>query len=176
MQNNKKTTLEDLGYDIFFESGIRKTEDDKYQIARITAEYKEAYKARSVDGEYTARIPGKHRFTALSREDYPAVGDWVLTTPPDQGASLIEKILPRKTFLKKKYSSRQESQIIAANIDVAFIVESTDRDYNLNRFERYFVLAKDARIRPAIILNKIEHCGIPGGPGHHTIRGRDAMW
>lgn len=155
-QNIKKLNFQDLGYDSFFESDIQKSEFNDYKIARIIAEYKEAYKAKSIDGEYLAKISGKHIFNALSRNDYPAVGDWVLTTMLDKDTLLIEKILPRKTILRKKYCNKQENQIIATNIDVAFIIESLDRDYNLNRFERYFVLAKDGHINPAIILNKID--------------------
>lgn len=155
-QNIKKINLEDLGYDTFFGSDIKKSELADYKIARIIAEYKEAYKARSLDGEYLAKISGKHAFHASSRNDYPAVGDWVLTSPLDPNTALINRILPRKTILRKKYSNKQDSQIIATNIDVAFIIESLDRDYNLNRFERYLVLIKDGHINPAIVLNKID--------------------
>lgn len=80
-------------------------------------------------------------FTATKREDYPAVGDWVALEVLPEGRAIIRGILPRKTILKKKYSNKQENQIIATNIDTAFIVESMDRDYNLNRFEPFFVLA-----------------------------------
>ncbi len=155
-QNTQAITLKDLGYDCFFESDIKKTELNDYKIARIIAEYKEAYRVKGPEGEYLARISGKQMFNASSRKDYPAVGDWVLTMPLDKESSRIERILPRKTILRKKYSNKQETQIIAANIDVAFIMESVDRDFNLNRLERYFVLAKDGHIRSAVILNKTD--------------------
>ena len=129
---------------------------DSYLVARVIAEYKEAYKVRSVTGEYLAKITGKQMFDSPSREDYPAVGDWVTITELDRERAVIHKILPRKTILRKKYSNKQESQIIATNIDVAFVIESVDRDYNLNRFERYLVLANDGNIQPAIVLNKID--------------------
>lgn len=156
MQHIKKINLEDLGFDPFFESDIKKTEMNDFKIARIIAEYKEAYKAKSMEGEYLVKISGKQMFKALSRNDYPAVGDWVLTTPPDKDTALIQRVLQRKTLLRKKYCNKQESQIIAANIDVAFVMESVDRDFNLNRFERYFVLAKDGHIQAALILNKTD--------------------
>ncbi len=148
--------LEDLGYDAFFESNLKKLDLNSYLVARVIAEYKEAYRVRSVTGEYLAKITGKQMFNALSRTDYPAVGDWVAITELNKEQAVIHKILPRKTILKRKYSSRQESQIIATNIDLAFVIESVDRDYNLNRFERYFVLAKDGNIKPVIVLNKID--------------------
>ena len=154
--NTKKMKLEDLGYGAFFESNLEKLDLDSYSVARVIAEYKEAYRVRGVAGEYLAKITGKQMFAALSREDYPAVGDWVVIAEPDEERAVIHGVLPRKTVLRRRYSSKQESQVIAANIDVAFVIESVDRDYNLNRFERYFVLAKDGNIKPAIVLNKID--------------------
>ncbi len=70
--------------------------------------------------------------------------------------------MPRKTIIKRKYGDKNktgekdETQIIATNIDVAFVIESVDRDYNLNRMERYFAIASDGGIRPAVILNKTD--------------------
>ncbi|MFA5393791.1 MAG: ribosome small subunit-dependent GTPase A [Candidatus Ratteibacteria bacterium] len=148
--------LEDLGYGAFFESNLEKLDLNNCSVARVIAEHKEAYRVRSVTGEYLAKITGKQMFNALSRTDYPAVGDWVAITELNKEQAVIHRTLPRKTILRKKYSNKQESQIIATNIDVAFVIESVNRDYNLNRFERYFVLAKDGNIKPAIILNKID--------------------
>jgi ribosome biogenesis GTPase len=151
-----KIKLEDLGYNDFFESKRKFLELEKYSIARVISEYKEAYKVKDIDGEYLAKITGKKIFTATKREDYPAVGDWVAITMPDKEMAIIHEILPRQTVLYKKYSNKQDTQIIATNINTAFIVESVDRDYNLNRFERYLVLANEGKIKPVIILNKID--------------------
>jgi ribosome biogenesis GTPase len=95
-------------------------------------------------------------FVATKREDYPAVGDWVAIEVLPEEKAIIRGILKRKTILQKKYSGKQESQIIATNIDVAFIVESMDRDYNLNRFERFLVLVAEAGITPILVLNKVD--------------------
>jgi len=124
--------------------------------ARVIAEYKGAYKVKNDNGEFLAKVTGKQIFDALSREDYPAVGDWVVIDELAEGQAIIRNILPRKTIIKRKYSNKNETQIIATNIDVAFVIESVDRDYNLNRFERYFAIANDGGVRPAIILNKID--------------------
>ena len=148
--------IKDLGYDDFFESNRKKLGLDCFQIARVIAEYKEAYKIKNSDGEYLAKITGKQIFKASSREDYPAVGDWVAITQLDEDSAIIHDIFPRRTVMKRKYCSKNESQIIATNVDVAYIIESVDRDYNLNRFERYFATAMDGGIKPAIILNKID--------------------
>lgn len=151
-----KIKIEDLGYSAFFESNRKKLKLDGFSVARVMVEYKGAYKVKNVSGEYLAKITGKQMFNALSREDYPAIGDWVSIIEADKERAVIHRILPRRTIIKRKYSGRNETQIIATNIDVAFIVESVDRDYNLNRFERYFAIASAGGIKPAIILNKID--------------------
>ncbi|MFA5729931.1 MAG: ribosome small subunit-dependent GTPase A [Candidatus Paceibacterota bacterium] len=151
-----KIKLEDLGYNDFFESKRKLLGLEKYSIARVISEYKEAYKVKDIDGEYLAKITGKKIFNATKREDFPAVGDWVAITMPDKEMAIIHEILPRQTVLYKKYSNKQDTQIIATNIDTAFIVEAVDRDYNLNRFERYLVLTNEGKIKPVMILNKID--------------------
>jgi ribosome biogenesis GTPase / thiamine phosphate phosphatase len=103
-----------------------------------------------------AKITGKQMFEALSREDYPAVGDWVAVTLADGEQATIQRVLPRKTVIKRKYNGKDGIQIIATNIDTAFVVESVDRDYNLNRIERYFAIARDGGILATLILNKID--------------------
>lgn len=151
-----KTKLEDLGYNKFFESNRNQLGLDDFPVARVTAEYKGSYMVKNEEGEYMAKITGKRMFNAVSREDYPAVGDWVAIETLDKEHALIREVLPRKTIIKRKYSNKNETQVIATNIDVAFVIESIDRDYNLNRFERYFATAKDGGATPAIILNKID--------------------
>ncbi len=151
-----KTKIEDLGYGVFFESNRKKLKLDDFSVARVMVEYKGAYKVKNVSGEYQAKITGKQMFNALSREDYPAVGDWVAISEVDKERAVIHRVLPRRTIIKRKYGGRNETQIIATNIDVVFVVESVGRDYNLNRFERYFAIANAGGIKPVIVLNKID--------------------
>ena len=154
--------IEDLGWNEFFESNQKKLELDGFQVARVIAEHRGAYKVKNANGEYLAKITGRQMFVAKSREDFPAVGDWAVITEADKKQAVIKSILPRKTVMKRKYGDKNmmgeknEVQIIAANIDVAFIIESVDRDYNLNRIERYFAIATDGGIKAAVILNKTD--------------------
>lgn len=145
---------EDLGYGASFETSKGRLGLDGFPVARVISEFKEAYRVRNADGEYSAKITGKQIFKATSREDYPAVGDWVVIEPVDDDHAVIRGILQRLTMIKRKYGDK--TQIIATNIDVAFVVESVDRDYDLNRFERYFAIAKNGGVKPAIILNKVD--------------------
>jgi ribosome biogenesis GTPase len=152
----KKITLEDLGYNDFFKSDRKKLKLDNFEIARVIAEYKEAYRVKSVNGEYFGKITGKQIFKASTREDYPAVGDWVAISVPDNEHAVIRELLPRKTIIKRRGAGKNETQVIAANVDVVFVVQALDKDYSLNRFERYFAIAKDGGVKPAIILNKAD--------------------
>jgi ribosome biogenesis GTPase len=152
----QKIVHEDFGFDEFYIKELGKLDLSEHTVARVVAEYREAYRVRSINGEYLAKITGKQLFLAEKREDYPAVGDFVMIDELSGGKAVIRQVLPRKTVLKKKYNDREESQLIAANIDTAFIVGSPDRDYSLNRFERYLVLARDGGIDPVIIINKTD--------------------
>jgi len=154
--------LEDLGYNQYFETSRQQLGWGGFGVARVIAEYKEAYKILNANGEYLAKITGKQMFEAGSREDYPAVGDWVAMTDLGNAQAVIHGVLPRATIIKRKsgdknkFGKKSDIQIIATNIDIAFIVESVDRDYNLNRFERYFALVQDGGVKPAIVLNKTD--------------------
>lgn len=147
---------EDLGYDGFFEASFLELGLTDLCVARIVSEHKGAYKAKTVSSEYLATITGKRSFDATERADYPAVGDWVILDKIDGDRAIIHEILARKTILKRKHGGKNKEQLIATNIDVAFIVESVGRDYNLNRLERYCAMARDSGIKPIVILNKID--------------------
>jgi len=154
--------IEELGYDDFFDSSRVELGLEDFGVARVIAQQKGSYRVKNVNGEYRARITGKQRFAARSKEDYPVVGDWVAVSLIDEENVLVRGILPRKTILKRKSGDKDrigektETQIIATNIDTAFIVEAVDRDYSLNRLERYLTIARDGGVKPAVILNKID--------------------
>lgn len=148
--------IEYLGWDDFFEANRVKLGLDGFIVARVVTEHKGVYKVKNAESEYLAKIKGRQMFEAMSREDFPAVGDWVAIVQADKEQSVIQAVLPRKTVIKRKYNNRDETQIIATNIDTAFIIEAVDRDYNLNRIERYVAIARDGGIEPVVIINKID--------------------
>ncbi|MFH1386416.1 MAG: ribosome small subunit-dependent GTPase A [bacterium] len=133
-----------------------KQKETNYMIARVIAQYRGKYKVARKNKEFWAEVAGKMIFAAESTTDYPVVGDIIKIEEIDGNHAIIQEILPRKTILQRKASGKDDIQPIAANIDVAFIVQAVDRDFNLNRFDRYLVLIKGARIEPIIILNKID--------------------
>lgn len=148
--------LKFLGYNEFFEAGRIKLNLENFLVARVTSEQKGSYKVKNPNGEYVAKITGKQIFNAQNREDYPAVGDWVAIEETNNNQAIIRGVLPRKTILKRKSIGKNEVQVIATNIDVTFVVESVNNDFNLNRLERYVALVRDGGIEPIIVLNKID--------------------
>ncbi|MEE4214324.1 MAG: GTPase RsgA, partial [Bacteroidales bacterium] len=149
--------LEDLGYN----ATIEKTRIDNglkdFDIGRVIAEHKERYIVRSESGEYEAGITGNLRFSARSREDFPAVGDWVALINYDTEMAIIHKILPRLSLISRKAVGRAgDKQVIAANIDYAFLVQATDRDFNINRLERYLAICYTSKVKPVIVLTKTD--------------------
>lgn len=150
--------LEELGY--CYESPkeyLVKNNLDDTQIGRVIAEYKERYIIRTAHCEVDAEITGNMRFNATSREDFPAVGDWVILSIESVGFAIIHKILPRSSVIKRSAVGQfGEIQIIATNVDYAFLVQAVDRDFNINRLERYLTLCYSSNVHPIIVLSKID--------------------
>ena len=125
-------------------------------IARVTAVDRDQYLVRTGDSEIPARLTGRAVFNSASPADLPCVGDLVRVRYHDSGthASILEG-LPRHSFLRRKRPGDSvEFQMIAANIDVAFIVQSCHFDFNVRRLERYLVMTGEGRIEPVIVLTK----------------------
>ena len=150
-------TLEDLGYNSKIEEYIIQQKLEAFEVGRVVAEHKERYVVRTIARELDAEITGNMRFTARSREDYPAVGDWVACIAYDSGMAIIHKVLPRfSTIQRQAVGQPGEIQIIATNIDVAFLVQAADRDFNINRLQRYLTICNSSGVEPVIVLSKID--------------------
>jgi ribosome biogenesis GTPase len=148
--------LEDLGFSDWFKERFQGSLHLEYSLARVTAVNKDNYLIRNEEAEIPAEVTGKLMYGAESNLALPAVGDWVYVQYfNDATLAIIHKILPRKSLLKRKVAGKKiEYQSIASNIDVAFIVQSTDFDFNLRRLERYLIMANESHIKPVILLSK----------------------
>ena len=124
--------------------------------ARVVAQHRGKYRVAAEDKEYWAEVTGKMMFTAETAADYPVVGDLVSITELGHDEAIIRDILPRKNMLARKIAGGHGIQPIAANVDTAFVVQAVDRDFNLNRFERYLTLVRSSGIEPVFILNKTD--------------------
>ena len=150
-------TLEDLGYNIDLENYRRGQNLDSFGVGRVISEHKERYVVKTTEDEYDAEIIGNLRFSAQKRSDFPAVGDWVVISEYDEEKVLIHSVFPRKTIIERQAIGKQgEKQIIATNVDFAFIVQAVDRDFNINRIERYLTICNTSNVKPIIVLNKID--------------------
>src|SRR5205085_10984738 len=113
-------------------------------------------------GEVTAEVSGLF-FNRADASELPAVGDWVaMKAPMDADSSaIIESVLPRRTkFSRKTAGSALQEQVIAANVDLLFVVAGLDEDYNLRRLVRYLVAAGESGVSLVIVLNKNDVCTV----------------
>jgi ribosome biogenesis GTPase / thiamine phosphate phosphatase len=152
-QENKmdNITLSDLGFNSYSNQDLHEAKN----FARVIRENRDRYLVCNEGGIYEAEITGNLRFMAASRIDLPAVGDWVVITVHDENSALILEVLPRKSVLERKAVNEYgEKQVIGANIDYALIIMAQDRDFNLNRLERFISIVNAGRIKPVILLSK----------------------
>jgi ribosome biogenesis GTPase len=149
-------SLESLGFQNFFREESSPEERDGLDLGRIMAVHKDSYVLNNGEKDVYAELIGKMLFAVTSPMDFPTVGDWVLGTFIDGGDfCLVHKVLPRKSLLKRKTAGKKvDFQLIAANIDVAFIVQSLDANFNLGRLERYVVMVREGQIEPVALLSK----------------------
>lgn len=132
-----------------------------WHLARITSQHKGLYKAMTSEGEMLAEISGKFRHGTTTLAHYPAVGDFVMLSLPDgnAGHAIIHHLLKRKSaFTRNAVGLEEQTQIVAANIDIVFICMSLNNDYNISRLERYLSVAWSSGAVPVVILTKSDLC------------------
>ncbi|MBI3049357.1 MAG: ribosome small subunit-dependent GTPase A [Acidobacteria bacterium] len=126
------------------------------QPARVAIEFNYLYRVWTRDGEREATAAGRLKHRATSRSELPAVGDWVaVRTRPGQDKGAIVAVLPRRSaFSRKMAGTVTDEQVVAANVDVVFIVMGLDADFKLRRLERYLLLARESGAAPVVLLTK----------------------
>lgn len=123
--------------------------------ARVVAQHRHHYTLAGDGWTQTAEVAGRLRHHAAAPSEYPAVGDWVVSEGTDQRQ--ISAVLPRKTcFVRRMPGPRPVQHVVAANVDVVFLVSGLDEDFNLRRIERYLALAWESGAKPIIVLNKAD--------------------
>ena len=159
--NKISNGIEALGFGKWFQDNVGPVDLESFDIARVIAVHKDSYILNNGENDVFAELIGKLLFSAASPIDFPAVGDWVLATFYDKGTfSIIHNVLPRKSLLKRKTPGKRiDFQLIAANIDVALIIQSLDTNFNLRRLERYLVMVRDSNIEPIVLLSKSDLLG-----------------
>ena len=160
------SALAGLGWGPDFEQAFEPHAARGLMPGRVAVQHRGAYGVyRSAAGSdpLPAEVTGRLRHEAQSALDLPAVGDWVaLRAEPGAERAIIDAVLPRRTVFVRKAASDQhrgaEEQVVAANVDVVFVVSGLVDDLSSRRLERYLVLAWESGARPAIVLTKADLC------------------
>ncbi|HIY93916.1 MAG TPA: ribosome small subunit-dependent GTPase A [Candidatus Companilactobacillus pullicola] len=127
--------------------------------ARVTSQHRDLYQIVTNQGFLQAKISGKLHHQIDNTIDYPAVGDWVLTSLEANSTGIIQKVTPRKSVLTREASGNDSNgQIIASNIDTIFICMSLNANFNPRRVERYLTMAWDSGAIPVVVLTKSDLC------------------
>jgi len=123
---------------------------------RVAIEFNHNYRVYVEGGEVEAIAAGRLKHHAESRSELPAVGDWIAVRKrPDEDRGAILGLLPRRSkFSRKVAGNVTDEQVVAANVDVAFLVMALDNDFNVRRLERYMLLARESGASPVVVLTK----------------------
>lgn len=149
--------LHRLGWQEFYEQQFASFREAGFVPARVAEAHRDRYAVFSADGESSAEVSGRLRFTASTRADFPTVGDWVALQPNGDSTAIIHAVLARRSLLLRKAAGTlTEAQAIAANLDTIFIVTDVELDFNPRRIERYLTLARESGVQPVIVLNKTD--------------------
>ncbi len=149
-----------LGWDPTLEQSFAAFRSDGLLAARVVTEDKLHYTVVGADGERLATIAGRLLHQSPSRAALPKVGDWVAIEPlAGETKAIIHAVLPRRTKLSRKLAGRDlEEQVLAANVDVAFLVQALDITFNLRKLERALLMTLEGGIAPVVVLNKTDLC------------------
>lgn len=156
--------LTTLGFSTYFEEQLTAFKEESKLAncvpARVTLEHKHSYRVLAEEGEWLATVAGHFAYTSQAREDYPAVGDWVLVEKmPGEEKAIIHKLFNRKSVFSRKVAGQEiKEQIVASNVDIVLLVMSLNADFNIRRLERYLVAAWDSGAKPVIVLTKADLC------------------
>jgi ribosome biogenesis GTPase len=149
-----------LGWDAVYARAFEALAREGFRPARVAAEHRDRYVvAFGPAAETAAVIAGRLRYEAQSRLDLPAVGDWVGVAGEQGGASVtsIHAVMPRRSMFVRKVAGEETSaQVVAANVDVAFVVAALSEGLNERRLERYLALAWESGAVPVVILTKLD--------------------
>ena len=157
------SSLRLLGWSDQLETEFEPLRADGLAPARVVAQHRGAYVVHGAGGEAWAEISGRLRHEATTPADFPAVGDWVgVRLRPEGDGAVVHSVLPRRTvFSRKTPWTETVEQVVAANVDVAFLVTTLTDELSTRRLERYLTTAWESGAEPVIVLNKADLCADP---------------
>ena len=129
--------------------------------ARVVAVHRARLDLATAGGALTGAPSGRLTHAAGTAAALPAVGDWVAA---DAGSGVVHALLPRRGGIARAAGDgRSQPQVLAANVDLALVLGSLNRDFNLRRLERFLALAADAEAEPVLVLTKADLSPDPAG-------------
>ncbi len=152
--------LSDLGWNQYFSNQFQEFYEKNLIPARVTCVQKSHFTVVGENLDGHAQLSGRFHNPVLGLER-PVVGDWVaLKRELQQTDATIVEVLSRKSHFSRKVPGERQTveQVVAANIDTAFLVVGLDLEFNIRRIERYVTLIWDSGANPVIILNKSDQC------------------
>ncbi len=150
--------LTELGWDAAWAAAFAPHAAAGRVPARVAIEFNHIYQVTAASGDVRAEQAGRMRHRASGRHELAAVGDWVAVRMGADGSTgTIEAILPRRSkFSRKVAGELTQEQVVAANIDLAFLVMGLDGDYNPRRIERYLLVTRESGAQPIVLLTKAD--------------------
>lgn len=146
------TALPDLGWDTGRDTEFAPFAETCVP-ARVARPDKGSYVLLAETGPLRAEVSGALRHAALDPTALPTVGDWVAVREP----GLIEAVLPRRSaFVRHSASNATVGQVLAANVDLVFVVVGLATAPNLRRLERFLALAWESGAQPVVLLTKAD--------------------
>lgn len=148
--------IRDYGWDEYFENEFKKFEDGDVIPGRIIADYGQMVRVITEYGEIQVNRPAEKDENLIQI----AVGDWIVLKAGSQARSYhIQEVLPRKTkFSRAAAGIEVKEQIVAANVDIVFLIQSLNKDFNMRRLERYMITALESGAKPVVVLTKADCC------------------
>ena len=148
--------LEELGWTAAIAADFASRAGPGMVPARVAVEHRATFELYTAGGDAKGSLAGRLRHEAKNRQDLPAVGDWVVYAPKRGEHGTVEAVLPRKSvFTRRPPDARGDQlQIVAANVDIVFLVTSLNAELSLRRLERYLAVAWESGASPVILLSK----------------------
>ncbi|MCC6234986.1 MAG: ribosome small subunit-dependent GTPase A [Verrucomicrobiales bacterium] len=152
--------LQDIGWDAAWDQAFAPWREQGCFPGRVALEDKQSFVVVAEAGEMPTRVAGRLMHLGRTSESFPKVGDWVaLQRKPTDSRAVVQGVLPRRTMLARKIPGREMApQILATNMDVAFVVQALDTTLNLRRLERFLVMVHEGGSRAVVVLNKADLC------------------
>ncbi len=148
-----------LGWGVFFQKQLEELDEPGLTPGRVTIQHRDLLRVLTEEGEVVAAPRGRLRHENDATQ-IAAVGDWVALGPDRQ---VVHHVFRRRSaFVRQAAQDAIKEQVIAANIDTAFVVTSCNSDFNPRRIERYVTAVWDSGARPVVVLNKADLCEIEG--------------